>query len=79
MKRVRLKDIANKLNLSESTISRALSNDEMISKKTRERVFVVSRELNYFPNLIAKSLKKKETGIFGLIIGDIANPFYIEF
>ncbi|MHB8277872.1 MAG: LacI family DNA-binding transcriptional regulator [Candidatus Humimicrobiaceae bacterium] len=78
MKRVRLEDIAKKLNLSTSTISRALSNDEMISKKTRDMVFDVTKELNYFPNLIAKSLKKKESEIFGLIIGDIANPFYIE-
>ncbi|MBM3709311.1 MAG: LacI family transcriptional regulator [Actinobacteria bacterium] len=78
MKRVKLEDIAKLLNISESTVSRALSNDEMISKKTRERVFNAARKLNYLPNLIAKSLKKKESGIFGLVIGDITNPFYIE-
>lgn len=78
MKRVKLEDIAKLLNLSKSTVSRALSNDEMISKKTRKRVLDAARELNYFPNLIAKSLKKKTTGIFGLVIGDITNPFYIE-
>ena len=78
MKRVKLEDIAELLNLSKSTVSRALSNDEMISKKTRKRALDAARELNYFPNLIAKSLKKKTTGIFGLMIGDITNPFYIE-
>ncbi len=78
MKRTKLEDIAKQLNVSVSTVSRALSNDEMISKKTHAKVLNIARELNYFPNLIAKSLKKKETGIFGLIIGDISNPFYIE-
>ena len=78
MKRVKLEDIAKLLNLSKSTVSRALSNDEMISKKTRERVLNVARELNYFPNLIAKSFKKETTGIFGLMIGSIINPFYIK-
>lgn len=78
MNRTKLADIAKQLNVSISTVSRALSNDEMISKKTRGEIVNLARELNYFPNLIAKSLKKKETGIFGLIIGDITNPFYIE-
>ncbi len=78
MKRVKLKDVAALLNLSESTISRALANDKMISKKTREKVLNAARELNYFPNLIAKSLKKKTTEVFGLMIGDITNPFYTE-
>jgi len=45
MKRVKLKDIAKLLNLSESTVSRALSNDEMISKKSQEKLFLIRYRL----------------------------------
>ncbi len=76
--RVRLKDIALKLNLSESTVSRALANNPKISDETKKRVYEVSKKLNYRPNLIAKSLKLKQTKTIGLIIDDITNPFYPE-
>lgn len=74
----RLKDIAIKLNLSESTISRALADHPRISKKTKELVLDAASEMNYHPNLIAKSLVLKKTKTIGLIIGDITNPFYPE-
>ncbi|MCL6086802.1 MAG: LacI family transcriptional regulator [Actinobacteria bacterium] len=74
----RLKDIAEKLNLSESTVSRALSNHPKISKKTKNLIKELASEMNYHPNLIAKSLVMKKTKTIGLIIGDITNPFYPE-
>ena len=74
----RLKDIAEKLNISLSTVSKALSNHPKISTKTKEKVLNITRELNYQPNLIARSLKLKKTKTIGIIIGDITNPFYAE-
>ncbi len=73
---VRIKDIAKQLNLSESTVSRALSDHPRISKSTRRKVKAVAKTLHYHPNLIAKSLKLRNTNTIGLIIGDITNPFY---
>jgi len=75
---VRIRDIAKKLNISESTVSRALSNHHRISEETKEKVKKLAEELNYRPNLIAKSLKIKTTKTIGLIIDDITNPFYPE-
>ncbi|MHB8277813.1 MAG: LacI family DNA-binding transcriptional regulator [Candidatus Humimicrobiaceae bacterium] len=75
---VRIKDIAKKLNISESTVSRALANHPRISAKTKAEVLGLAKQLNYRPNLIAKSLKIKSTKTIGLIIGDITNPFYPE-
>jgi len=75
---IRLKDIAKKLNISESTVSRALSGHPKISKETKEKISKLAKNLNYRPNLIAKSLKTKKTKTIGLIISDITNPFYPE-
>jgi len=75
---VRLKDIAKQLNISESTVSRALSNHPRISDSTKKKVADIVKKLNYHPNLIAKSLKLKKTKTIGLIISDITNPFYPE-
>lgn len=76
--RARIKDIAKKLNISESTVSRALSNHPRISYLTKKKVNATAKELNYRPNLVAKSLKLQSTKTIGLIIGDITNPFYPE-
>ncbi len=75
---VRAKDIAQKLNISESTVSRALSDHPKISIKTKKKVNELVKKLNYRPNLIAKGLKVKKTKTIGLIIDDITNPFYPE-
>jgi LacI family transcriptional regulator len=75
---IRIKDIAKHLNVAESTVSRALSDHPRISKSTKNRVTAAAKDLNYQPNLIAKSLKLRSTNTIGLIIGDITNPFYPE-
>ncbi|MCS7180960.1 MAG: LacI family transcriptional regulator, partial [bacterium] len=68
-KRVTLKEISKKLNLSVSTISAILNNNPncFASKKTREKVFKVVYELGYKPNLIARSLRKRKTNTIGFI------------
>jgi len=74
--KIRIKDIAKHLNISESTVSRALSNHPRISEKTRKTVYLAAKKLNYRPNLVAKSLKLQSTKTIGLVICDITNPFY---
>jgi len=70
-----LKDIAAELNLSVSTVSRAINNTGRISEETRRMVMDTARKHNYFPNRIAQSLRRKKTNIVGLIVPDIGDYF----
>lgn len=73
---VTLNDIAEACGVSPSTVSRALSNPHEVSAATRERIQRIARELNYEPNHFARSLSKGRTNTIGLIVPDIANPFF---
>ena len=75
---VRQVELARQLGLSSSTVSRALASDPRISKATRERVVEAARSLGYSPNLLAASFRTGSTMTIGLIVVDIANPFYSE-
>ncbi|OHB54541.1 MAG: LacI family transcriptional regulator [Planctomycetes bacterium RBG_13_44_8b] len=76
MRQVTVKDIANKLNLHYTTVSKALSDHPDISADTKQRILTVAKELDYHPNSIAKSLKKQETSTIGLIVPSIKNDFF---
>lgn len=71
-------DVAKKARVSIATVSRVLNNSNLVSEKTRLRVKKVMEELNYSPNVIASALTKKSTLTLGLLIPDIANPFFAE-
>jgi LacI family transcriptional regulator, galactose operon repressor len=73
---VRLADVAEATGLSLSTVSRALSDPDKVSPATRERIQRTARELRYVPNRTARSLSVGRTGMLGLIVPDIANPFF---
>ncbi len=76
-----IRDLADFLGLSITTVSRVLNGKaEMyrISAKTKERVLDAAREYNYIPNKIARGLKTDKTETLGLIIPDIANPFFAD-
>lgn len=70
-----LKAIAEELNLSISTVSRALNNTGRISEETRRMVMDAARKHNYTPNRVAQSLRKKRTNMVGLIVPDIGDYF----
>ncbi|MEO5648798.1 MAG: LacI family DNA-binding transcriptional regulator [Ginsengibacter sp.] len=72
-----LKDIARKLNMSISTVSKALNNDTSISTFTKERVQKQAREWNYIPNESARNFKLNKSFTVGLIIPDLLDPFYV--
>jgi DNA-binding LacI/PurR family transcriptional regulator len=73
---VTIKDIARKLNISVSTVSRALRGAADINPETKKAVTDLATELDYQPNSIALSLVKSKTNIIGVIIPDITIPFF---
>ncbi|MDK2879815.1 MAG: LacI family transcriptional regulator [Thermoanaerobacteraceae bacterium] len=75
---VTIYDIAREARVSIATVSRVLNNSSVVSEKTRLRVKKVMEQLNYTPNVIASALTKKSTLTLGLLIPDIANPFFAE-
>lgn len=75
---VTLKNLAEKLNVSISTVSKALSDSEEISNDTIIRVKELAKELNYQPNRVALSLKNNETRTIGVIIPNILNRFFAK-
>jgi LacI family transcriptional regulator len=77
-KKFTIKDIARMANVSHTTVSRALNNKSRIKNETKEKILAIARELNYQPNFIARSLVIKKTKTLGLVITNIANPFYTE-
>ena len=68
-------DIAEKLNVSPSTVSRALKGHHSIGKKTIEAVQNLAKELGYQPNTFATSLRKNKTELIGVITPKINRPF----
>ncbi len=77
-KKVTLKDIAKKVGVTPSTVSKALRESSDISNKMKEKVKRVSGELGYRPNLLAKSLINKKSGIIGVLIPDLRISFFSE-
>lgn len=75
-KRVSITDLARELNVSPSTVSRALRGEPRIGKGTREAVLALAEAWGYRPNLQALSLLNNRTQTVGLIVPDFAHPFF---
>ncbi|MFR9592678.1 MAG: LacI family DNA-binding transcriptional regulator [Rikenellaceae bacterium] len=75
MKRVTIKDVAEYLTISVSTVSRALSGDKNIRKETKEQVEEAARKLGYKPNPVATNLKFGRTNTVGVIVPEMITPF----
>lgn len=73
---VTIKDVARAAGVSASTVTRALSNPEMVNPATRERVRQTAASLGYQPNRAARGLITGRTGNVGLLVPDLANPFF---
>ncbi|MBS9463981.1 LacI family DNA-binding transcriptional regulator [Flagellimonas sp. 389] len=74
--KITLKDIAKELEVSISTVSKALKNSEEISRDTKEKIQAFAKLYNYKPNNIAISLKNKRTKNIGVVIPDIVHHFF---
>ena len=75
---VKMKDIALDLGVSLVTVSKALRNHPDISKRTRERIEAKVKELNYRPNLAARSLVTGRSSLIGFIVPDLIHPFFAD-
>jgi LacI family transcriptional regulator len=75
---ITIKDIAKALNLSTSTVSRALRNSYEINPETKKLVMEYAEKMNYRPNPIALSLRDSKSKTIGVIIPEIANHFFSQ-
>ena len=75
---ITIKDIARALNLSTSTVSRALRGSYEISTDTKKAVLEYAEKMNYRPNPIALSLKERRTRALGVVVSEIANNFFSQ-
>ena len=75
-RKVTLKQIARELDVSISTVSKALRNSKEISEDTREKIQAFAKLFNYRPNNIALSLKNRKTNTIGVIIPEIVHHFF---
>jgi LacI family transcriptional regulator len=73
-----IKDIAKRAEVSTATVSRALNDSGYVGTKTKEKVKGIARELNYVPNIVARNLSKSESNAVGVVVPEIANPFFGE-
>lgn len=69
-------DVAKKAGVSPTTVSRIINNRGSISEKTRKKVMRIMKEMNYQPNIMARSLQMKKSGIIGLIVPYLDHPFF---
>jgi LacI family transcriptional regulator len=71
-------DVARRAGVSKSTVSNVVRGLKAIAPETRSRVSDAIQELGYRPNVLARQLVQQRTTIFGVIVGDFANPFHAE-
>jgi DNA-binding LacI/PurR family transcriptional regulator len=70
-RRVTLKDIAHRANVSAQTVSRVMNNSPEVSVETRQRIRDLALEMGYHPNIIARSLVTHQTGTIGVMVSSL--------
>jgi LacI family transcriptional regulator len=73
-----MRDVAERAGLSVSTVSHVINNTRAVSDESRQRVMAAMEELEYKPNALARSLRRRKTNTLGMIVPDSANPFFAE-
>ena len=73
-----MRDMAKTLDLSISTVSRALSGHPYINEQTRQRVFALAQQLGFQPNPLASALLKGQSGIIGVLVPHLTGFFFPE-
>lgn len=71
-------DVAKLAGVSTATVSNVINNGHMVKDETAERVWAAIEQLNYRPNMVARSLSTQRTMQIGVLLEDIHNPFYGE-
>lgn len=75
---IKLSDVAQRAGVSPTTVSRVINKRGYLSNKTKQKVYQAMKDLNYHPNMIARSLTGKTTGLVGIIFANTSNPFFGE-
>jgi LacI family repressor for deo operon, udp, cdd, tsx, nupC, and nupG len=75
---MKMRDIANIVNVSPATVSRVLRQPNLVNKETRDKVLKTIKELNYQPHMIASQFRTKKTKSILVIIPDIRDPFFAQ-
>ncbi len=73
-----MREVAKRAGVSPATVSRVLNKTHYISVETEQRVLEVVRQLNYYKNVHARRLATGQSDLFGLVISEIANPYFPE-
>ncbi len=73
-----MKDIAKAAQVSGATVSRVINNSPHVKELTRKKVLETIEELNYHPNSLARGMRINKTYTIGLLVANLANPFYAE-
>jgi LacI family transcriptional regulator len=75
---VTLKDIAERAGVTSATVSMVINNKPNISEATRKKVLKIAKELNYYPNVIARGLATKKSNSIGVIVPNLASSFVVR-
>jgi len=78
MDKLTIKTLAKELQLSVSTISKALRDSHEISVETKSKVLALAEQLNYTPNPYASSLRKRKSKTIGVVIPEVVNSFFSQ-
>ncbi|MGG9963206.1 LacI family DNA-binding transcriptional regulator [Ferruginibacter sp. SUN106] len=78
MDKLTIKTLAKELQLSVSTISKALRDSHEISAETKRKVLALAEQLNYTPNPYASSLRKRKSKTIGVVIPEVVNSFFSQ-
>ncbi len=77
-KSVTMKDVADYVGVSTTTVSHVINETRHVNELTRNKVKSAMKELGYRPNFLARSLRSGETKTIGLLVPDASNPFFAE-
>jgi len=76
--RYHIRDVAKAAGVSVATVSRVLNNARHVAAETRKRVLETARRMSYYRDATAQRLAKRRSNLFGLIVSQIANPYFPE-
>ena len=71
-------DVARAAGVSKSTVSLVISGSGLVAESTRERVACAMSELGYIYHRGAATLRGAKSGVIGMVINDLSNPFFVE-
>jgi LacI family transcriptional regulator len=72
----KIRDVAQRAGLSAATVSRVINGHPTVSPELAERVRSVIAEMGYEPNRVARNLRRRVSGVWALVVGDVENPAF---